>query len=99
MEYLAHKFYLRPTYFKMGFFNVPVAASKYYGRDKESIEIYCGDSKEPIIGYINRNANKTDAPRIMGAVKLRDWFQNNFEINDEMKVTIVNSTKIRIHKA
>lgn len=94
----SHTFYLRPTYYKMGFFNVPIAAEKYYGKDKENIEIICGNTKQIINGYIYRSVNKTYAPRIMGGVELRNWFQKNFEINQILDVSILNPNKIYINK-
>jgi hypothetical protein len=80
----------------MGFFNVPVAAEKHYGKDKENIDIILGNTKSVIHGHINRSVNKTYSPRIMGGVELRNWFQKNFEINQLLEVSIINPTKIKI---
>lgn len=95
----SHTFFLRPTYLKQGFFNVPVASEKYYGEHGENIDIYCGKSKIVIKGHINRTVNKTNTPRIMGGIKLRNWFQELFKVNDLMEVNIIKPCQIRINKS
>jgi hypothetical protein len=59
---------LQDTYHRRGFFNVPVNVDKYFGRNEQSITIYCGREKLQVIGKINRTANTNGTPRIMGAV-------------------------------
>ncbi len=58
-------FTLQPTYYKTGFFNVNVENEKYFGLDNETIEIYCENNSEQIVGRINRTANTNCTPRIM----------------------------------
>ncbi len=70
-------FTLQPTYYKTGFFNVNVAESHHIGADGEQIEIYLGGASLPILGTINRRANISGTPRIMGGTGLRDWFKNS----------------------
>lgn len=87
---------LQDTYHRRGFFNVPVNCDKYFGRDEQSITIYCGREKLVVIGKINRTANTNGTPRIMGAVPLREWFQKR-NVMTPLKISIVDPTTIQIH--
>lgn len=87
---------LQDTYYRRGFFNVPVNCDKYFGRDEQSITIYCGLEKLQVIGKINRTANTNGTPRIMGAVPLREWFQKR-KVMTPLKISIVDPTTIHIH--
>lgn len=92
-------FYLRTTYFNTGFFNVPVKYMNPFGRDKKRIEIFCGESQDLLIlGTINRSANATNAPRIMGGAKLRRWFQKNFKIDNLVIVEVLSPTSIWLRR-
>lgn len=94
----SHTFFLRPTYFKQGFFNAPVSSERYYGKHGEKIDICCGKLKIIINGHINRTVNKTNAPRIMGGLELRNWFHESFKVNDLMEVNIIKPCQILINK-
>jgi hypothetical protein len=87
---------LQDTYHRRGFFNVPINCDKYFGRDEQSITIYCGREKLQAIGKINRTANTNGTPRIMGAVPLREWFQKRGAMS-RLKISIVDPTTIYIH--
>lgn len=89
---------LQDTYHRRGFFNVPVNVDKYFGRDEQSITIYCGREKLQVIGKINRTANTNGTPRIMGAVPLREWFQKRKAMCC-LKISIVDPTTIHINDA
>lgn len=87
---------LQDTYHRRGFFNVPVNCDNYFGRDEQSITIYCGREKLQVIGMINRTANTNGTPRIMGAVPLREWFQKR-RVMTPLRISIVDPTTIHIH--
>lgn len=87
---------LQETYHRTGFFNVPINVQKYFGKDNESITIYCGREKLAVIGKINRTANNNGTPRIMGQVRLRDWFQKRRAMT-QLKVSILDPTTIHIN--
>lgn len=89
-------FTLQPTYHQRGFFNVGVAASGYLGEDGATIELFLGRQNQPILGVINRRANTTGAPRIMGGPALRDWFQANASVMDVITVEVLSPTSIRL---
>jgi len=89
-------FTLHKTYFSKGFFNVPVDYADAFGADGEQVDIFCGNAAVPLIGTINRSANTTNAPRIMGGAGLRDWFQTEATILQEMKVVVQTPNEIRL---
>lgn len=89
-------FTLQPTYYRTGFFNVGVDVEKYLGADGEKIELFLGNSSEPVLGTINRRANKNGTPRIMGGTDLRDWFNNNAEVLKSIRVGVLSPTSIRL---
>lgn len=89
-------FVLHPTYYRTGFFNVGVAAEGLLGGDGEVIEIFCGTTSDPVMGTINRTANRNSTPRIMGGTGLRDWFQTAGNPMDEIHVDVLSPTAIRV---
>ena len=89
-------FTLQPTYFRSGFFNVGVSSQKHIGSDGETIELFLGDTIQPVLGTINRRANTNGTPRIMGGTALRDWFQQNARSMDKVAVQVFSPTSIRL---
>lgn len=89
-------FTLQPTYFRSGFFNVGVSSQKHIGADGETIELYIGDSTQPVLGTINRRANSNGTPRIMGGTALRDWFQRAAISMGKISVQVFSPTSIRL---
>ena len=87
---------LHATYFNYGFFNVGIKFQSLIGADGETIQIGLGHSNSSFLGYINRRANATNVPRIMGGAKLRDWFQSHAEIGDTIQVSVLSPQSIRI---
>lgn len=61
-------FNMTDTYRHRGFFNVPVVSSQYFGKDGENIKIVLRDGVSFITAMINRTANQSGSPRIMGAL-------------------------------
>ncbi|PNG56019.1 MULTISPECIES: GIY-YIG nuclease family protein [unclassified Variovorax] len=89
-------FILQPTYFTKGFFNVGVAAQDLLGQDGATIEIFLGDDPQPILGTVNRSANSNGAPRIMGGVGLRNWFQAVATVSTPMSVEVLSPTSVHL---
>ena len=87
-------FTLQPTYKSRGFFNVPVASATLFGADGETIELFLGDAPQPVLGGINRTANKNASPRIMGGRLARDWFATLDA--KTLQVDVMSPTSIRI---
>jgi len=88
---------LHKTYFKSGFFNVPVTHTESLGADGEQIYIFCGELPLPVIGAINRRCNATNAPRVMGGTGLRDWLQANGNVMDEILVNVYSPNEIKVN--
>lgn len=90
---------LQKTYFNSGFFNVPLAHAVSFGADGEQIDIFCGKDSSPIIGSINRSSNVSNAPRLMGGAGLRDWFQANVPMMEEITINVFSQNEIQIIKS
>lgn len=86
------------TYFQQGFFNVPKTFSHHFAEDNSVIEIVLGEEKKQIHGHINRQANKNNAPRIMGGIALRMWIQETFKMNDILNILIISPVSIELSK-
>ncbi len=67
-----HCFNMAPTYWKRGFFNVSASSSDEFDHDGTLI----------LTAIINRTANKSKTPRVMGGAGLRNFFQENYNIDD-----------------
>lgn len=89
-------FILQRTYFRSGFFNVGVSAQKHLGADGETIELFLGDARQPVLGTINRRANTNGTPRVMGGTALRDWFKSQAREMEPVAVQVLSPTSIRL---
>lgn len=87
---------LENAYFSSGFFNVGVGNSKYFGADGERLEIFLGSASEPVIGMINRTANRNNTPRLMGYIATRDWLQQHVRRGDRFWVRVLSPVSINI---
>lgn len=88
-------FVMSKSYFDRGFFNVKTPYSDLVGPDKTDIHIVLADDKT-IPGKINRTANATGAPRIVGNKPLRLWLTKHSGVNKELKITFINKKKVRL---
>lgn len=89
-------FNMRDTYWRRGFFNVPVASSQKFGKDGENIKIVLRDGVSYITAMINRTANKSNSPRIMGGVELRQYFQHNYIIGDVAPFELITQNIMKL---
>lgn len=87
---------LQPTYFNQGFFNVPVDQQRHFGNDLEKIDMYCGAERLHVAGYINRTANASGTPRIMGGAQLKRWMQKSSRVMGEVDVAIQSPTSLSL---
>ncbi|MGI0016747.1 MAG: hypothetical protein ACREBU_25265 [Nitrososphaera sp.] len=88
---------LHKTYYERGFFNVTVEYDKFVRSTEGTVDIVLSGNKH-ITGNINRSANKNGTARIMGGVQLRNWFQENFQVNDTIEVDLTLPDVIRLMK-
>lgn len=92
----SYTFNMAETYWRRGFFNVPVISSKYFGEDGESIKVILKDGTSSIIAMINRTANKSRTPRIMGGVDLRQYFQLHYKIGEAIHFEVITKNVVKI---
>lgn len=91
-----YTFNMAATYWNRGFFNVPTISSQEFFSDGEQIKILVGDGNSSITGMINRTANLSGSPRIMGSAELRNYFQSTFRINDIVTFEVTTLTTMKI---
>jgi hypothetical protein len=89
---------IEQTYYEHGFFNVRIQYGELFGTHGQTIEIFLGDSGEPIYGTINRTAASNGAPRIMGGRRVRDWLQQHCKVQETIEVEVTSPTSIRLRK-
>lgn len=89
-------FNMTDTYWRRGFFNVPVVSSQNFGKDGENIKIVLRDSMSSIAAMINRTANPSGSPRIMGGVGLRQYFQLNYSIGDIAPFEVITQNMMKL---
>ena len=96
-QYETYIFILGKSYYERGFFNLKTSYSHLVGEDKSEIQIILeGKEKYTIPGKINRTANVSKAARIIGNKPLRMWFEENAEINSELRITFISKKKIKL---
>lgn len=89
-------FNMTDTYWRRGFFNVPVVSSQDFGKDGENIKILLRDGVSSMTGMINRTANQSGSPRIMGGVELRQYFQLNYTIGDVVPFELITQNIMKL---
>ncbi len=85
------------TYYRQGFFNVPVDFSQYFGGHGQLIDLEVG-AHFVIHAKINRTVNVNDTPRIMGGAALRDWFHSKLRQGEIVEVNVKSPNSITISK-
>ncbi|EPN1929033.1 GIY-YIG nuclease family protein, partial [Cronobacter dublinensis] len=89
-------FNMTDTYWRRGFFNVPVVSTQKFGKDGENIKIVLRDGMSSITAMINRTANQSGSPRIMGGVELRQYFQINYTIGDVVPFEVITQNLMKL---
>lgn len=89
-------FNMTDTYWRRGFFNVPVVSSHDFGKDGENIKILLHDGVSSMTGMINRTANQSGSPRIIGGVELRQYFQLNYTIGDVVPCELITQNMMKL---
>ncbi|RRN96456.1 GIY-YIG nuclease family protein [Pectobacterium aquaticum] len=90
-------FNMAETYWKRGFFNVPAFGKDEFGSDGDEIKIIFHDGATSVIGIINRTANRTKSPRIMGGVDLKKYFQETYNIGDVVSLEVITPHAIKLN--
>ena len=90
------KLILHKSYYKFGFFNVPVEFDKLVGGNREQIKMQLGNTEGIVIGRIDRNANINETARIYGGTALKEWFTSNYKIGDMIEIYLLSPTSLKI---
>ena len=77
---------LHPTYYKLGFFNVPRDFDRYVRSDDGPVTLTLSSQFHEIGAWANRRANRNGTARIMGGARLRLWFQGRYREMDTVPV-------------
>jgi hypothetical protein len=87
---------LQNTYWQKGFFNVPVDFQRFVTMEDGPIDLYRGDSAEPVTGRVSRSSNWNATPRIFGKKALREFFATHCKLRGSIDVELVSPTAIRL---
>jgi ribonuclease VapC len=90
---------LQKTYYRQGFFNVPVEHDRFLGSHSSKIEIFIENADDPIQGIINRTAQRNGTARVLGYAGLRDYFESHFQPGAALFVAIESPQRLRIRAA
>ncbi|CQJ56162.1 GIY-YIG nuclease family protein [Yersinia rohdei] len=90
-------FNMAPTYWKRGFFNISASSSDEFAHDGEKLTIVNHDGTLILTAIINRTANKSKAPRIMGGTGLRNFFQENYKIDDIVSYRMLSKNTMQLN--
>ena len=92
-----YHFNMAPTYWKRGFFNVPVCSSDEFSHDGDKLTIVNPDGSVVLTAIINRTANKSQSPRIMGGTGLKVFFQANYGIDDAVSFRMLSKNTLQLN--
>ncbi len=90
---------LEDTYWSKGFFNIPRDFERFITSEEGGIDIYLGDSPEPVRGRVSRSANSNATPRIYGNKPLTEYFQSSCRRGGRLQVQVIAPTKLRLSPA
>ncbi|MCG9879577.1 MAG: hypothetical protein MH472_03170 [Bacteroidia bacterium] len=86
------------TYHSQSFFNIRIMYNELIGANNEAIKLQLGnDEKNIITTRIDRTSNLNKTPRIYGGLKMKEWLQSNYKLNEVMIVEIINPHFLKIH--
>lgn len=83
--------------FEQGFLNLSNQFIGLVGNHSETITIYLGNNREPILGTLY-TANPVNTPRIRAGNFMSEWFQQNCEVGQVLNVSIINPVTFWIYK-
>lgn len=90
---------LEDTYWSRGFFNIPRDFERFITSEEGTIDIYLGDSPEPLRGRVSRSANSNATPRVYGNKPLAEFFQRNCRRGGRLQVQVIAPTTLRLSPA
>jgi hypothetical protein len=88
---------LGKTYFKGGFFNVPIRFAELFPEHGTEISIYCGEARTLIRATIDRKTNQANqTPRIYGRASLANWFDLYKQLNDTITIRVISTNEVEL---
>ena len=91
------KLTLQKTYYDKGFFNVSVDFEQSVRTSDGPVDLVLDDDRT-VNARVSRTANLNGTPRIYGGSALRDWFQKNFRVMDQVAVDLGSKESIRLYR-
>lgn len=90
---------LRPSYRDNGFFNIPAGdLNRHFGPNRQRVEIWLGDSAEPLESVVNRTSNLSGACRFYGGARLKRWF-HDIPAGTHLQLEILAPDRLRLTHA
>ena len=89
-------FTLHETYWRMGFFNVPVRYDRHVRQLEGDVKLVLAPHGACIAAHVNRTANPNKTARIMGGTPPRDWFQSYGRLKGLVQVDLTDKTEIHL---
>ena len=77
---------LEKTYYNWGFFNFTRDFDNFIRSDDGPTTLQFGGGGS-IKGNVNRRAQRNGTARVMGGLRLRDWFRQNYTMGDTVPIT------------
>lgn len=86
---------LGPTYYRLGYINPGIDASRRLGGHGELLSVCLGTLAAVVTSRIDRTANANGSVRILGNnMEIARWFQNNFDLGEIVAARILDPHRI-----
>lgn len=87
---------LGKTYYDKGYFNLGIEIEKFVSKQDCQINLVLGSENNRLVARLTRTANINETPRVFGGIKLRNWFWQHFQLNDEVEIVIISPRELWI---
>ena len=84
------------SFYDAGHFNVPLYFDEYVRPDEGTITLALGKSNQEIQAYVSRSETRHGNARVKGGAPLRDWFRENYQVEDKFLVSYDARNKITL---
>ena len=84
------------SFYDSGYINVPIYFDECVRPDEGPLTLALGRGKREIQGYVSRSKTQHGNARILGGAPLRDWFRENYRIEEKVHVSFDSPCKITL---
>lgn len=84
------------SFYDAGYFNVPLYFDGHVRPDEGAIKLALGKSKKEIQAYVSRSETRHGNARVKGGAPLRDWFRENYQVQEKFLVSYDAPNKISL---